>query len=895
MRAAPTQESLPQYQLDLNAERRKAFVAKTNALLAEARERIIHHRPRTAGLEACRRYAHDMDLLLRGVYKWIAAEARLEPKDYGRVAIVAQGGYGRGQLNLHSDVDLLFLLPEKPTPVEQAFVKSFLYILWDLNKLDLGYSTKKAAEALMAVGTDLDSTTALMQTRLVAGNAEALAQLRSKLEKLLRGSHRRWFVESKLAECATRRAKYGDSVYLLEPNLKDSEGGLRDVHSVQWLSFVLLGAMDLRVLVEKDVLESDELRAVTTALNFILALRTMLHSAEDRKIDTLTFDKQPKVAALLGYKADSQLLAEEKLMRDYYLNARQIDRYTQKATRIMTARARSKLGGIMDAMRRRPVNEHYYAKDGVLFLKTAGRDFFRQDPARAMEVFLVAAQNGLVISDELKDLLTAAHKYTDTDEFRSSERCRDLFMRLLGLKRHAAAAVHAMHETGVLADYLPEFRKLFCLVRIDHYHRYTVDEHLIKTLEVSEALINGGEGQRPELVQAAREIWRWDLLNLALLLHDIGKGEGHGHVLRGAGISEQITQRMGLDPEERETVRLLVLLHLKMAHVSQRRDLDDPHTIRDMAAAVPSVDLLRMLYVLTYCDTRAVGPTTWNDWKASLLYDLYRKTALALEGKNPIPVIDEAAFNRLAVMIREGAGGRASDAQIERFLNSVPQKYLNVVSPRRMAAHMLMLECLRDDTRIHYEVAQPEGVEYTEITTVSFDKPGFMSLVCMALASKNINILSVQAFSTKDGHIIDIFQVTDARGNRLPQGFRLDRLMNDLNRVLLGKAKAEEVFVIRHPARPRLDASAVKPAQILVDNEASPDFTVIEVKAPDRPGLLYDVTSAFACNRCNIHLALITTEAYRVVDVFYVTDLDYNKLESLALKKLTAALEKVIQ
>jgi [protein-PII] uridylyltransferase len=470
-------------------------------------------------------------------------------------------------------------------------------------------------------------------------------------------------------------------------------------------------------------------------------------------------------------------------------------------------------------------------------------------------------------------------------------------MKIMGRKSYVAESIYAMHETGVLSAYMPEFAKLFCLARIDHYHKYTVDIHLIKTLEVSTALINARQDQRPELVAVAREIKRWDLLNLSLLLHDIGKGEGHGHVLRGAVISQKMTHRMHLSPEEQEIVRQLILQHLRMAHMSQRRDLDDPHTIAEMANHVPDPELLRMLYLLTYCDTRSVSPGAWTDWKATLLFDLYRKTMLLLEGQNPLPVLEPADTNRLEEQITRELNQKADRDEVRQFLNNAPPKYLVSVPARKMAWHYSLLKQLGPEQKIVWELYEPEGLNYTELTTASYDVPGFMSLVCRALSSKDINILSVQVFSTKDGYAIDVFQVTDLRGNKLPHGFRLDRLRSDLNQVLLGKASPDEKFVIRKRAgtrQKRSDLSMVKPSQVILDNESSPNFTILEVKTYDRPGILYEITAICAQQRYVIHLAMITTEAYRVVDVFYITDFEFNKLEQNQLKKLKSGLEEVV-
>ncbi len=884
------------YQLDLDRGHRQAFLTSANEQLKRAREQHIKACLQRGGTLASQQLAAAMDNLLVGIAEWLVQEAGLSPADYGRVAIVAQGGYGRGQLNLYSDVDLLLLLPDKPTPTEQAFATSFLYMLWDLRGIELGHAAKRLDEALSAAGSDLDSTTTLIHARLLFGNTELLQKLQSELAARLRGAKKEWFVEAVLDSARARHEKYGRSIYLLEPNIKEGEGGLRDTHSLLWLAYAQLGSAESYALVEHGILEANELLAMADAVDFLLCVRSLLHDLEGRKADNLTQRHQPAIAKKLRYRSDPKLLAEERMMKDYYLRARSIDRYSRKATRLLTARARSLVGRICDTMRARSIDEHYEARGDMLYLKKADADFFLQDPPRIMECFWIAASNGLVLSDELKDVIGLARGASSTDEFRTLPRCRDAFLRILGLKSGAASALHQMHETQVLMDYIPEFQKLFCLVRVDYYHRYTVDEHSIKTVEMAEELVAGRAKVPPDLLDAASAIQRWDLLNLALLLHDIGKGEGHGHVLRGAGMSKQITQRMGLPPEDQEVVRQLVGQHLKMVHVSQRRDLSDPAVIRDMANAVGNEQLLAMLYVLSYCDTSAVGPEVWNDWKAALMSELYRRTCQLLAGHELKLELAPEEQNQLVDALASALGDRASVEEVRAFLDNAPPKYLHSVPVHKMAQHFLMRRELNDQEHVVWTTHDPEGMNYTELTVVARDVPGLLCVLCGALSSRKINILSVQVYSTKDGYAIDSFQVTDLRGNRLPQGMRLDRLRQEVNKVLSGQAKAAELFPHTPPKdRPSSEVEVVKPPQILIDNDTSPAYTIVEVKTYDRPGLLYDITSICADMGFNIHLALITTEAYRVVDVFYLTDTDNNKLtEQRTLKKLTDALMQVI-
>lgn len=884
-----------EYQLDLNPVKRREFLEECNRSLLTAREAQKGYIHKRAGRQAARALSDAVDLLIQSMCEWLTNNSPTDPGIISRLAIVAQGGYGRAQLNPFSDIDLLILMPDHPTPGEQAFLKSLLYLLWDLSKVELGHATKRVSEATECVGQDLDSTTALLELRLLYGSSAMVTKVSDRVATLVRGPSEKWFVESKINESRNRKEKYGSSIYLLEPNVKEGEGGLRDVHSLQWLSYVILDSSSLQVLIERDALRPPELEKLAEATDFLLSIRSALHLAEGRKIDALAFNKQPVVARDLGYESDSVLLAEEKMMKDYYLHAGVIDRYSKKATRLITAKSVGTVSGIVEAMRRRSLNDIYYVKSGLLFQKKPDAGFFRDDPVRVMDAFRTAVLAGAVLSEDLKQTIEECGDVTDTDAFRADPMCRDIFMEIMNQKSGAGPTVHAMHDTGVLADYMPEFRKLFCLVRIDHYHRYTVDEHLIKTLYEVEDLYQTGAGQRPELADEARNVRRWDLLNLSLLLHDIGKGEGHGHVLRGAIISQKMTQRMGLPPEDQEVVRQLILQHLKMVHISQRRDLEDPHVIAEMAGTVPDPELLRMLYLLTYCDTRAVGPGAWSDWKGMLLYDLYRKTVMFLEGNNPITPMDAAARDQVSRAVAAAAKGSVSDTEIAQFVSNASPKYLTTVSPAGIVKHMEMHKSICDENQVAWSVEDPANMNYTEITVVGLDVRGLLSMLCGALSSKDINILSLQAFSTKDGYAIDTFQVTDLRGGQLPQGFRLDRLKQELNNVLMKRKTVAEAFPIRkRPAGPQRDVTVVKPTEVIVNNEGSFDFTILEVKAYDRPGLLYDITRICNDQAYYIHLAMITTEAYRVVDVFYLTDLEFNKLSLAETKKLRGALEQTL-
>jgi [protein-PII] uridylyltransferase len=833
------------------------------------------------GLKIARCYSHGIDQIVRCIYSQGARRYHITGPRASDLVLLALGGYGRRDLNLHSDIDLLFLHKGAIDTEQEAFIRYILYCLWDL-KLDVGYAIRTLSECLTCVGSDLSSTTALLENRYLIGSQILHRQLNRRLATAVRKHKKRWFVSARLEEWHARHEKFGASIYLLEPNVKEGEGGLRDIHTIQWLGYAVLGDRSLRGLERRKILTQSERKQLLRAMSVLYLIRNELHHLEGRKADILTFDMQPKVARALGYRADGKRLVEEQLMQDYYRSAREISRICDKAVGILKSKARTGARGRVRRHPQRRLGPWYLAAGDVLFLRDYSPAFVRKHQEILLDIFFRASASGKRVSDATKDFLRTQLAVVD-DQFRSDPENRDRFLAILDAPRFVAQTVRDMHETGILAAYIPEFDRIHCLVNIDFYHRYTVDEHLLKALEVSEAIRDRTNHDVPrDIRKVARTIRRWDLLNLALLLHDIGKGEGVGHVLRGGQISQRITSRMGMTHDDQETVRFLILHHLKMAHVAQRRDLEDAAIIEELCREVGSLSLLRMLYVITYCDLSGIGPDIWTDWKGQLLYELYNKAALVLQGSslresmrfqvNPHLVQDVAKCLTLKPR---------SLRALDQFLKNTPERYQIFTPPSKIAQQFEMLDELDEETRIIWRLHQPEGARYTELLVCAVDVPGLFSKMCGALSSKELNILTAQIFSTKDGFAIDTFQFTDLEGKPLPEGFRLERVRYHLNLVLLGKKRMDDLLEKRRPPKPLdPDRLALFPTTIEFNNEDSKGHTIIEIKTLDRPWLLYTITSILAQEGVNIDLALISTEAYRVVDVFYVTDLENNKIDN---------------
>lgn len=877
---APT-HSGPPVLSDVEKEKRDRVLADASKDLAEARAHLVATNIETEnGLLTALRYCSAHDRIMKKIFQWATRLGNREHPRKPPLCLVALGGYGRRQLNLYSDIDLLFLLPSSNSERAELELRLMLYVLYDL-KLDLGNITRTIDETLDCVGIDFDSTTALIESRWLAGDRKLFEQMRRKLKKRLCGERRRWFMNEVINRRDLRHQNQGSSVYMLEPNLKESEGGLRDLHTVAWLSFLSSGDSRLRALVENKTWTMAQLREARKGRSFLLRMRNELHAMEGRRVDVLRLPKHAPLAERLGYQRDDLSLAEEKMLHDYYLVARSIYGITESAVNQIARVNQNILQGVVDRWRRRSISKEVMALGRIAFLADEHADWLRRDPANLWELAALVAENDLRFSEKTKVRMRRAVDMID-EEARRDMGVRDLFMRILKSPHNVAYTLRILHEIKALEAYLPEWEHLFCLVRSDMYHSYTVDEHHLKCLEAVEFLRANLHKEDPRLRAAAANIARWDLLNLSLLLHDVAKGMGGAHALRGAQIAEKIAFRLNLDDADRSMLRFLIFSHLKLSHVAQRRDLLDERVVEDFAREVGDLDRLRMLYIHTVCDMRGVGPNVYNDWRAQLLGMLYERAQMVLQGR-PLVQVERP---RVMPGLRAEMIGALSDKgyvedDISDFLDSLPDRYFADATVEKATSHFVLTRALTQQNRIEWQLRQPPDTNYSELLLACYDEPGVFSKICGALASKEINILSAQIHSTSDGFAVDTFQVTNDEYNRLPEGFRIDRLKRNLNDVLLGRASIEDLIAkSRTVRRVSPHRARHKPAQIDIDNDASITHTILEIHAHDRTGLLYDITRVIHEKKLSIDLALIATEAYTVVDVLYVTDTEGNKLYS---------------
>jgi [protein-PII] uridylyltransferase len=876
---------------------RAKFLKKGQEYLAAVQEWLKANNARLEGRLTIARYTKAYDSAIQAAYDYVTSHWEA---DHGTappaIALAALGGYGRRELFLQSDIDLLVIM-DNNGKTDEEYVKSLLHLLIDW-RLNLGYATRTVSDCEGRVGIDLDSTTAMTEARLLIGSKALFTRCAEAVKSAVTGKARKWYLRSMLEEWRKRREKFESTVFLLEPNLKECPGGLRDVHTVQWFLFALVGSADMRHLKEHARFDDEEMREYREAIHFVQTVRNELHIASAGKNDHLVFAFQPAIAQALGYQQDAHRSPEEVFMADYYRHARVIARASDRAIRVMSVDNQSIFAGLVGSLRRRRIDKHLMVQDDVLFIDPAFPNYLEEDTARVMPLFERAARWGLCLSEQTIDRLQRISRNLGP-AFRLAPANHASFLRILRATSHVAQTIHDMHACGILDKIIPEFERLTCMVRIDHYHHYTVDEHTIKALEMAEKLRREDPRARTFVGRIAAQIKRWDLLLLALLLHDIGKGYGRGHALRGGQIAQRVGDRLELPEEDVETVRFLVLSHLKLSHAAQRRDLADPSVAHQLAEEIGTLNRLKLLYVHSVCDLMAVSPEAWNDWKAQLLADCYMRTAEVLGEKPNSPEMPEPDLEKLRRLVTAAilkdedqaalAAGRKPERrakreletlndEVETFLRHATDRYVQAATPEAMAQHAVMLRTLSDTQPLNWMVLPHAGSGLSEIAVVAYDVPGLFQSICGALAAKSINIWSAQIYSTTDGFAINQFQVTDLDNKPLPPGLRLERVHHDLNLVLRGEMTIEKLIEKhRGRTRKRTRPRSPHPSRVIFDNTSSQEYTILEIRTTDRPGLLYRITHALSECQLDIKRAIITTEAYGVVDVFYVTDLEYNK------------------
>jgi [protein-PII] uridylyltransferase len=839
------------------------------------------------GLAAARLHAGLMDELVSALFGYALAILPIEAED--RLAMAATGGYGRATLAPFSDIDLLFLTDAKaPLPVERA-VEFILYFLWDLG-LKVGHATRSIPECLQAARNDVTIRTSLLDARCISGDRALFTDFQAKFRADCTADGPGEYIAAKQAERAARHHRFGETPFMVEPNVKEGKGGLRDLQTLYWLARYVFDTFAMTELVGKDapgggILTETEARACKRAWSYLWTVRFHLHYVAGRAEERLTFDFQPVVGARMGYTKHGRQDGVERFMRHYFLVVREVARVTGV---LEPALIRAALGppALAPETDKALVEAGFALADGKI-LFAPGRDP-ESDPTSIFRILIAARDRGLELHPlALRMLIRSAGLAAD---LRGNKKAADLFLNLLcggedqdGEKRSCDGArwLTLLNETGVLGRYLPDWRRIVGQMQFDTYHVFTVDVHTVQAIRVLNSIESGQLSNiAPVATELMTQVQSRRALYVAMLLHDIAKGRGGDHSQLGAEIALHVGPALGLTAEETEMVSWLVLHHLMLSQTAFSRDIDDPKTILDMADTIQSPERLRLLLILTVSDIRAVSPKVWNGWKATLLRELYARVAEVLEGGLSTTERD-ARISR----VKEVVGELLKDwpaAERDEFLSLGYPSYWLGFDPESIERHARMI---RDAKRCSAPLtvnAEPLPARaVTEVVVYTADHAGLFSRIAGALAIAGASIVDARIHTLTDGMALDTFWIQDAAGGPYETPHRLARLSSLIEQALSGRLKlSTEIRKATRTLLPGRMRAIHVPPRVVVDNRASNRHTVIEVNGRDRPGLLHDVTSAISEEGLQIASAHVTTYGVRAVDVFYVKDVFGMKIEN---------------
>ncbi len=866
------------------AEARPAVVDRLKALVATARASA------RAGLEADhsgRRCATGLaqfqDELIRLVYDYTAKHVyrATNPDDAERMAIVATGGYGREMLAPGSDIDLLFLLPYKQTPWGESVAEHMLYVLWDLG-FKVGHATRTVDQCIKSAQGDMTIRTALLDVWFIHGDPQLYAELLQRFrDEVVRGTARA-FIDAKLAERDERHRRTGESRYKVEPNVKDGKGGLRDLHTLHWMAKYLYGEGVGQQAIEAGIFTRAEVATYRRCESFLWTVRCFLHFTTGRAEERLTFELQPIIAEKLGYRSSRGLRGVERFMKHYFLVAKDVGDLTTilcnalEIQQLKTAPGLNRLLNPLSWRTRRQIRARTDFRIDNDRINVADKEVFKRDPVNLIRLFAQAEHTDAFLHPDTIRLIRQSLGLID-DKLRADPEANRIFLELLTGQINPADTLRRMNDTGVLGRFVPAFGRVVAMMQYNMYHHYTVDEHLLQTIAKLTDIERGGSSdQLPLSSELIKTVQNRKVLFVAAFLHDVGKGRIEDHSIVGARLARDICPRLGLTAAETDSVAWLIEQHLTMSNMAQSRDLSDPKTIRDFADIVQSPERLKLLLLLTVADIRAVGPGTWNGWKGQLLRTLYYETEPLVAGGHT-----QMERGRRVKEAQETLRRALVDwppAQVDRFIERHYQDYWLRTETRKLVEHARLLRRGEDEGRkLVTDFTTDAFTAITELTIFAPNHPRLLALFAGACAAAGANIVGAHITTTRDGFALDTFLLAREFGEDDDERRRARRIGETIEKLLKGQERLAHLLAKRRPSARLIEVFTVEP-EVILNNALSDRFTVIEVAGRDRPGLLYDLTSAISDLNLDIASAHITTFGEKAVDVFYVTDLTGKKV-----------------
>jgi [protein-PII] uridylyltransferase len=862
-------------------ELRAAVARRLKSALTQARERaeelLLKDRH---GRRCAERLCATQDEIIRILFEFVTGALYLPRvrSQAERMAVIATGGYGRGLLAPGSDIDLLFLLPYKQTAWGESVAEALLYCLWDMGQ-KVGHATRSVGECIRQAKADMTIRTALLESRFIFGDPSLYGELTTRFEKEVVHGTGPLFVAAKLAEREERHRRAGQSRYLVEPNVKDGKGGLRDLHTLFWIAKYVYRVHETEELIDRGVFDRDEYNMFRRCEDFLWSVRCNMHFLCGRAEERLAFDIQREIAVRLGYTEHPGLKDVERFMKHYFLTAKHVGDLTAilcAALEESHAKPAPVLSRVIARLRpargRRTLTE---TDDFIIDnnrINLARANVFKRDPVNLIRLFYLAQKHNLAIRPEAMRAITRSLKLIDAD-VRADAEANRLFLEILTSKNEAETVLRRMNEAGVLGEFVRAFGRIVAMMQFNMYHHYTVDEHLLRCIGVLNEIEHGDNREvalASELIRTIQPEHR-KLLYVALFLHDIAKGRIEDHSIAGARIARRFCPRLGFTTAETELVAWLVEVHLVMSTVAQSRDLSDRKTIENFAAVVQSLERMKLLTILTTADIRAVGPGVWNGWKSQLLRTLYYETEPVLTGGfSEVNRAERVAAAKAEFrdQIRDWPAATA-DAYIARHY---PAYWLKVDLPHKLAHARFVRETEEAGKRLATSVGFDATRGVTELTVYAPDHPWLLSIVAGACALAGANIVDAQIYTTANGIALDTIAVSREFERDEDEARRAARIGDVIEKAVRGLIKLPEILPKRAPPKGRLKAFAIEP-EVTINNQWSQRYTVVEVTGLDRPGLLYELTTTLSKLNLNIASAHVATFGERVVDVFYVTDL----------------------
>ena len=852
-----------------NSLRAEFFAQAQNYVQLYTEQIKSSHRSGASGAQTVARLSAFTDAIVTRVFEF----SRQGLDDYP-CSMIALGGYGRAEMNPFSDVDLMFYVEAEHRELLRELSERVLYLLWDLG-CKVGHCVRSRKECLDMAAEDLSAYTAMLDARFICGDHGLYDRFRAKVLKPLMHRSVKSFIKAKLQENAQRLQRYGSSVYILEPNIKEGEGGLRDLHTVLWICKVTYKVDSLRGLLIKGVITEEKYDSFLHSLDYLWRIRSELHYLSGRENDQLHFDKQEKIAEFLGYQDNKSGLAVEQFMQDYYAAASKVEHLSSTMIAAAEESLRPQLHHIR-YMRRRNIDPFFFVlRDELYAFKS---DLFETDPTLIMRAFWLSQRHEVKLSLSLKSMVRD-NQHRINDRMRRSSKMAGVFLDILRYKKRVYEVLEQMHHLLFLNHFIPEFKRIYCRVQHDAYHIYTVDTHTLFAVKEIIKLWQGDyKDRKPLLTKLANDTETPELLILAVLLHDIGKGQGGRHAEKGANMIPTIARRLRLSKENSQRLQFIVAHHLEMSYISQRRDINDENQVARFAATMQMSENLNILYLLTFADIKAVGPNSWTEWKGYLLQQLYQKTYNQLERSNfESESRSEKIRNRkrnVVKLLRE----EFSEKKLRECLRFFTTRHLMAHYSHDLADQVRVI-LNRGSKPLSMQVRFNAELNLSEIIIVTLDVPGLFTTIAGVMAGNGINILEAQVYTLRNGMAVDILQVASA-SNSCCDDEDWKQIEKDLTWYLqergdLGafvEQRRESVQFSERKPMPQI------PPLVSVNNSVSQDYTVIDITTKDKVGLLFSINHILNQLGLYIGVAKITTQGEQAGDTFYVQDIFGEKI-----------------